>query len=50
MYLMTVNHTILVKQAGHFKKDTKNMLKQSLIKASLSMLTINENVYIKIRK
>lgn len=44
---MAVNHTAVVKQAGHFKKDTKNMSKKSQIKASLIMLTINENVHIK---
>lgn len=32
---MTVNHTKLVKPTEHFKKDTKNTLKQSPIKANL---------------
>lgn len=42
-----MNHTTIVKQAEHFKKDANNMLKQSQIKASLIMLTINEDVHIK---
>lgn len=35
---MTVNHTKLVKQAERFKKDIKNTLKQSPIKAIPIML------------
>lgn len=40
--LLPVNNTTLVKQAGRFKKDTKNTLKQLVI-ANQSMYTPGQN-------